>query len=66
MERGAGHGQPSAYIRNRIFVQTRDDGQALLSPRRTPTKADVERWLERAMVTEPLPDALRPRSPREG
>jgi CubicO group peptidase (beta-lactamase class C family) len=47
--------EPSAYIRNRIFVLARDDGQAAVGARRTPSKADVERFLERARVLEPLP-----------
>lgn len=47
--------QPSAYVRNRVFVLTRDDGQALTGQRRTPTKADVERFLARARTLEPGP-----------
>ncbi len=46
--------EPSAYIRNRIFVLTRDEGESVTGARRTPTKADVERFLERARVVEPL------------
>ena len=46
---------PSAYIRNRIFVLSRDEGEAIAGSRRTPTKADVERFLERARVLDPLP-----------
>ena len=47
-------GEPSAYIRNRMFVHTRDDGQTVAGERHTPTKADIERWLEQARVSEPL------------
>ncbi len=54
-------GEPSAYIRNRSLVLTRDPGEAVTGQRRTPTKADVEHWLERARVQDPLPAALRAR-----
>ena len=55
-------GEPTEYLRNRSFVLTRaEGGQALQGADRTPTKADVERWMERARVMEPLPDAMRAR-----
>ncbi len=48
-------GEPSEYVRNRAFVLTRDDGDSLRGERRIPTKADVERFLERGELLAPLP-----------
>jgi CubicO group peptidase (beta-lactamase class C family) len=54
-------GEPSHFIRNRSFVLSRDDGEAITGSRRVPTKADIDRFLAEARVLEPLPAALRVR-----
>ncbi len=47
-------GEPSQYIRNRIFVSTRADEQKALGERRVPSTQDVARWMQAARVNLPI------------
>jgi CubicO group peptidase (beta-lactamase class C family) len=53
-------GEPSTYIRNRSFVLSRvEEDEGTRGAPRTPSREDVARFLERAKVMGPLPDAVK-------